>query len=231
MARFTGRTAVVTGAAKEISMTSFGKIDPDYARHLLSCPPEEDGPILMVNYMKYRARADYGERGDQGISGREADDRYAPVDVLEKIGAAVAFFGDVEPGGEWDRIGIVCYPTRRSFMEMQNRPDFQQRYVHKVAGMERTFVCGTLPETAPAGAVVTGGRVVFEMVTPGTALQRTPTARLRVEGTIVGDGRRFATLGVSWIGDEPAGDASGADRVVAVVRGASIDRLAAYLQR
>lgn len=212
-------------------MPSFGTIDPAYAVHLLNCPPEQDGPILMVNFMKYRARADYGARGDDGISGREADDRYAPVDVLAKIGAEVVFFGDVEAGGEWDRIGIVCYPTRRSFMEMQNRPDFQERYVHKEAGMERTIVSGTLPEAAPAGAVPTGGRVVFEMVTSDTPLQRVPTARLRVEGTIVGDGRRFATLGVSWIGDAPAGDTSSADRVVAVVRGASIDTLASPLRR
>ena len=212
-------------------MPSFGTIDPAYAVHLLNCPPEQDGPILMVNFMKYRARADYGARGDDGISGREADDRYAPVDVLAKIGAEVVFFGDVEAGGEWDRIGIVCYPTRRSFMEMQNRPDFQERYVHKEAGMERTIVSGTLPEAAPATAVPTGGRVVFEMVTSDAPLQRVPTARLRVEGTIVGDGRRFATLGVSWIGDTPADDAPSADRAVAVVLRPSIDRLASHLGR
>lgn len=212
-------------------MPSFGTIDPDYARHLFTCPPEADGPILMVNFMKYRERADYGARGDDGVSGREADDRYAPVDVLAKIGAEVVFFGDVEPGGAWDRVGIVCYPTRRSFMEMQNRPDFQARYVHKAAGMARTIVSGTLPELPPAGALPTGGGVVFEMVDAGTPLQRPPSARLRVEGTIVGDGRRFTTLGVSWIGDAAAADAAGAERVVAVVRGASIDRLAAHLRR
>jgi hypothetical protein len=211
-------------------MPSFGRIDPDYARHLLTCPPEADGPILMVNFMKYRARADYGGRGDEGLSGREADDRYAPIEVLAAIGAEVVFFGDVERGGEWDRVGVVCYPTRRSFMEMQNRPDFQERYVHKVAGMERTIVSGTLPEGPPAGEVRAGGRVVFEMVAPGTALRRAPQARLRVEGTIIGDGRRFATLGVSWIGDAIASDAQGPDRVVAVVQDASIDRLAGHLR-
>ena len=49
----------------------------------------------MVYFVRYKERADYGDRRDQGISGREAVDRYAPVDVLEKLGAEVAYFGDV----------------------------------------------------------------------------------------------------------------------------------------
>ncbi len=210
-------------------MPSYGTIDAEYASHLATCPPEQDGPILMVNFMKYRARADYGAGGDNRISGREADDRYAPLDVLAAIGAHVVFFGDVESGSEWDRVGIVCYPSRRAFMAMQSRPDFQERHVHKAAGMERTIVCGTLPETAPVDPLPSGGRVVFELVAPGAALQQTPSAHLRVEGTILGDGRRFATLGVAWIGDAGVRTESAADRAVAVVAQPSIDRLAAQL--
>ena len=97
-------------------MPQYGSLDADYAARLATCPPEDDGPLLFVNFMKYRERADYGEAGDRGISGREADDRYAPVAVLAAVGAEVVFFGDVEPGGEWDRVGIVRYPTRRSIM-------------------------------------------------------------------------------------------------------------------
>ena len=208
-------------------MPSYGRIDPEYAAHLASCPDEQDGPIFMVNFMKYRARAAYGDGGDGGVTGKEADDRYAPLDILADIGALVVFFGDVEPGGEWDRVGIVRYPTRRSFIAMQSRSDFQDRHVHKAAGMERTIVCGTLPMgvRAPAGA---GPRVLFELTVDGTPLAVADAGRLRVEGTILGDRRRFGMLGVSWVGDGVAAPAPSDERVVAVVR-PSIDRLATEL--
>ena len=48
-------------------------------------------------------------------------------------------------GTQWDRIGIVKYPTRRSFIEMQEREDFRALHVHKEAGMEQTFVIGCQP--------------------------------------------------------------------------------------
>src|SRR5258705_6843745 len=151
-------------------MPHYGSLDGDYAVRLATCPPDDDGPLLFVNFMKYRERADYGDEGDLGLSGREADDRYAPVDVLAALGAEVVFFGDVEPGGEWDRVGIVRYPTRRAIIAMQSRPDFQERHVHKEAGMERTIVCATLPIVAPPPAAT--GRVVFELVAGDTPLER-----------------------------------------------------------
>ena len=211
-------------------MPSYGQIDAEYATHLVTCPPEQDGPILMVNFMRYRARADYGAEGDRGMSGQEADDRYAPLAVLAEIGAEVVFFGDIDGASEWHRVGIVRYPSRREFMAMQSRPDFQALHVHKIAGMERTIVCGTLP-AAPLDAAPAGdGRVLFELVAADTPLAQPPTARLRVEGVIVGDGRRFATLGVTWLRAGDAVPAPGAGRVAAAAR-PSIDQLAAQFRR
>lgn len=209
-------------------MPSYGHLDREYAMHLATGPAEEDGPILMVNFMKYRARALYADASDRGRTGREADDAYAPLDVLAAIGAVVVFFADVEPGGEWDRVGVVRYPTRRSFVEMQSRPDFQERHVHKAAGMERTIVCGTLPVgvRAPEGGM--RSRVVFELVAAGTPHLLADAGRLRVEGTILGDGRRFASLAVAWVADDVGVPAPSAGRVVAASRPA-IDRLAGEL--
>lgn len=133
---------------------SYGTPDRDYAKRLATTPPDDDGPILMVNLMKYRERAAYGDGSDGGATGREADDRYAPTDVLADIGARVLLFADVDTqllGAEprWDRVGCVLYPTRRSFIEMQSRPDFQERHVHKEAGMDATIVMGCLPIDTP----------------------------------------------------------------------------------
>ncbi|WP_395690612.1 hypothetical protein [Nocardioides sp.] len=132
----------------------FGTVDHEYAVRLATTPPDEDGPVWMINLMKYRERAEYLDGRETTLSGREADDAYAPVDVLAEIGAEVVFFGDVEvqllgDAPTWDRIGVVKYPTRRSFIEMQRRPDFLELYPHKEAGMEQTFVIGGQPFAPP----------------------------------------------------------------------------------
>src|SRR3954454_14399996 len=123
-------------------MARYGTVDQDYALRLAMADP--DGAIYMLNLMAYRAEADYGPDGEKGVTGREADDRYAPLDVLAEIGANVCFLAEVE-AGEWDRIAVVRYPTRKSFIDMQSRPDFQAQHVHKEAGMDHTTIVGSLP--------------------------------------------------------------------------------------
>ena len=140
----------------------YGQIDHAYGARLATTPPDDDGPIWMVNLMSYREQAEYGTDGAPGSgqqrSGREADDEYAPVEILAEIGAEIAFVGDVEAqllgdSPSWHRIGVVKYPSRRAFIEMQTRDDFRAKHVHKEADMASTIVMGCteaeLP-TAPA---------------------------------------------------------------------------------
>jgi hypothetical protein len=202
---------------------NYGKVDRDYGLRMFTMKPEDDGPVFMVNYMKYKETADYGEGENPGISGREADDKYAPVDVLGRIGAYVAFHGDiVDQSGSttplWDRIGVVCYPTRRAFIEMQNRPDFQEKHVHKNAGMDQTFVIGSLPRegTEPGdyrtvkdsrGVVQVSAHKGINGVTAADVVDALAASRVHaaangcdrgqwydVEGTIMGDGRTFDVI-------------------------------------
>lgn len=164
-------------------MPRYGTIDHDYALRLAG---SDDGPIYMLNLMAYRHEADYGPDGEKGVTGREADDRYAPLDVLAEIGASVCFLAEVE-AGEWDRVAVVRYPTRKSFIDMQARPDFQKQHVHKEAGMERTIILGTVP-TGDLPKMVPGDLVRLELLDePG---------QFTVEGAIVGDGRTWS--GVSY---------------------------------
>ena len=100
----------------------FGTIDTAYSTDLATRDAAADGPIYIVNFMKYKTVAEYrhGEHAADVVSGQEADDRSSSVEVLERIGAHVAFHGPVVAQscpGEWDRMGIVKYPTRRSFIE------------------------------------------------------------------------------------------------------------------
>ena len=134
----------------------YGQVDRDFAIRMATTAPEDDGPIWMLNLMAYRDRAVY-DGHESEVSGREADDRYAPTEVLADIGAEVVFFGDVQDQflGEsprWHRVGVVKYPTRRSFIEMQQRDDFKEKHVHKEAGMAATIVAGCTPIPSPMDA-------------------------------------------------------------------------------
>lgn len=133
----------------------YGQIDHAYGMKLATTPPEEDGPIWMVNLMKYREQADYADGRQSDITGRQADDLYSPLGPLKAIGAEVVFVADVEAqflndSPKWDRVAIVKYPSRRSFIEMQTRKDFQELHHHKEAGMAETIVAGCLPLPVPA---------------------------------------------------------------------------------
>ena len=125
----------------------YGSVDAAYATRLATTPPEQDGPVWMVNVMSYRDRADYADGRVTALSGREADDLYAPLGPLAAVGARVVLFADVdaqflsdEP--RWDRVAVVRYPTRRSFVDMQALPEFADLHVHKDAGMDRTIILG-----------------------------------------------------------------------------------------
>ncbi len=83
------------------------------------------GPVCMVNLLRYRPHADYGDRTDlPPCSGREAYlQRYVPA--FARVAAAVApgepfaavFVGSVQatlvaPDGEaWDDVAVLEYPS------------------------------------------------------------------------------------------------------------------------
>ena len=132
----------------------YGSIDDTYATRLATTAPEQDGPVWMVNLMSYRDRADYADGRESALTGREADDLYAPLGPLAAVGARVVLFADVdaqflsdEP--RWDRVAVVRYPTRRSFVDMQALPEFADLHVHKEAGMDRTIILSCQPIEAP----------------------------------------------------------------------------------
>ena len=138
----------------DLPAISYGTIDRDYAEQLASVAPEDDGPIWMVNLMRYRDRAVYADGRDTDLTGREADDRYAPFGPFRTVGAELVFLSDVEvqlvgEDQEWDRIAVVRYPTRRSFLEMQELPEYVELHEHKDAGMASTFVIAGRPVRHP----------------------------------------------------------------------------------
>ena len=145
----------MTDAVQDAGNPNYGTVDREYGMRLATTAPDKDGPVWMVNLMSYHEVAQYADGRDDAISGREADERYSPFDVLSKIGAQPVFVADVDTqllgdSPKWDRVATVKYPTRRSFVEMQSRPDFQEKHVHKAAGMAETIVMACLPIAPPS---------------------------------------------------------------------------------
>jgi hypothetical protein len=200
---------------------NYGRIDFDYAIHLATRPPEEDGPIYMVNLMKYHEVAKYDSADSPQISGREADDKYNPASILNKIGASIVFVADVVKNHigdeDWDRIAVVRYPTRKSFIEMQERKDFAEKHEHKAAGMLRTTLVCCRPldpslDDRPRPSEVKTRRVVMVVRQtedrPRVFATIPGSTGLTAEGTIIGDGRKWDTVQFAFVDSDDAADAT-----------------------
>ena len=168
----------------------------------LELPSEEDGAFWAVNLMKYRPLAEYADGRETTLTGREADDLYAPYGPIEAVGGMVAFGADVSNqlsgSPEYDRVAIVRYPSRAAFFEMQRRDDFQELHVHKDAGMEFTTVIACLPRATVATSSPDDESLVLRVrrLTPDSTPAAdpegvSPVTHLEAEGVIIGDGRSW----------------------------------------
>jgi uncharacterized protein (DUF1330 family) len=120
---------------------------PEQMKALMEEGPE--GPIVMVNLLKFRARAAYESsqpEANQNISGAEAYQRYGAVAqacVAEVGGSivwggpqALVFIGGVEQ--DWDQVVCVRYPSRQAFLKMVSASHYLAATYHRTAGLERT---------------------------------------------------------------------------------------------
>ena len=185
----------------------YGQVNKEMIGGWLRLPPEEDGPFWAVNLMKYREVADYGDGRSEQVSGRAADDAYTPRESLAAIGAQIVFAAEVErvvqgDGTAWDRIGIVRYPSRRKFFEMQQREDFKKQHHHKDAGMEFTIVMSCLPVDSFAGATERHPLVELRVSAEAAADAGPGDGVFDVEGVIVGDERVWRQASFRWRNDD-----------------------------
>jgi len=104
---------------------------------------EEDGPFVMVNLLKFKERADYGEGSTDEPTGREAYERYGAevTKLVEAGGGRLAFSGHVsgillgEVEELWDAVALVEYPSHAAFQEMMRSPEWAAIEHHRNAGL------------------------------------------------------------------------------------------------
>lgn len=103
-----------------------------------------EGPVMMVNLLKFREKAAYCDGRDRDLSGRGAYARYAVEmkKLVEAAGGRFVFGASVEGLllGEveslWDEVGIVEYPSASALIEIASSPEFQRIEEHRVAGLD-----------------------------------------------------------------------------------------------
>ncbi|MEQ9519404.1 MAG: DUF1330 domain-containing protein [Parvibaculum sp.] len=102
-----------------------------------------EGPIVMVNLLKFHDKARYEDGRDPDLSGAQAYARYG-VEVAKLVmglggkmiyGGAVTMtlIGEVPDG--WDMIALVEYPSRKAMMEMTMSPKYAEIAIHRDAGL------------------------------------------------------------------------------------------------
>ncbi len=104
---------------------------------------EEDGPICMVNLLKFKDRAEYDDGRETSLSGEEAYQLYgSPMsEFVESKGGKIIYsstvagliLGEVEE--LWDAVAIAEYPSRQGFVDIATSAEVAEIGVHRSAGL------------------------------------------------------------------------------------------------
>ena len=115
--------------------------DPARIQQMLEKGPE--GPIFMVNLLKFKDKAAYDDGRETSLTGREAYQLYgrAVAEILPRFGGQLFFAGDVtflalgQVEDLWDEVAIAVYPERATMLKMSMSEEWQAASVHRTAGL------------------------------------------------------------------------------------------------
>lgn len=116
----------------------------DPARFAAMMEKGPDGPIFMVNLLKFKDKAEYDDGRPCDLSGREAYMIYgrAVAELLPKFDGRGLFAGDVtflalgQVEELWDEIAIAMYPDRAAMVRMSLSEEWREIAVHRSAGLK-----------------------------------------------------------------------------------------------
>ena len=102
-----------------------------------------EGPIYMVNLLKFKKRAEYTDGRETSLTGREAYALYGQgvVETLTDVGGSIVFGAEVvgllvgQVDELWDDVAIAMYPSGAAMAQMVSSPKYQAIHVHREAGL------------------------------------------------------------------------------------------------
>jgi uncharacterized protein (DUF1330 family) len=104
-----------------------------------------DGPIIMINLLKFHEKAVYPEDAPEAAENLTGEAAYARYEAglnefVRACGGEVVYNGKAVRfyigEGDWDRVLIVRYPNREAFVAMVTHPDYQIPHRHRAAGLK-----------------------------------------------------------------------------------------------
>ncbi|MGY8804471.1 MAG: DUF1330 domain-containing protein [bacterium] len=105
--------------------------------------PGPDGPIYMVNLLRFKDKAEYADGRETDLTGEQAYALYGQevLKLLPKFGGGGMFnvsverlmLGEVED--LWDKVAIAMYPSRTAMFDMMRSEEMQVIGQHRAAGL------------------------------------------------------------------------------------------------
>jgi uncharacterized protein (DUF1330 family) len=121
---------------------------PDQIDALRNDPSPE--PIVMLNLLKFRAKAMYPDGRKTDLTGAQAYGIYADAmrQVVERGGGKFLFAGDAKylvigaVENLWDIAALVQYPSAAEFVKIATSAEVAEIGVHRAAGLEgQLLIC------------------------------------------------------------------------------------------
>ncbi len=102
-----------------------------------------DTPIIMLNLLKFKDKAEYEDGRETTLTGKQAYQIYAKETQqhVKNVGGDGVFSGRInrlmlgEIDELWDQAILVRYPSRKAMLEMIMNPDYQKSEKHRSAGL------------------------------------------------------------------------------------------------
>jgi hypothetical protein len=107
-------------------------------------------PIVMLNLLKFRAKAEYPDGRKTDLTGQQAYFIYGEAmrTVVERGGGKFLFFGDAKylvigaVENLWDIAALVQYPSAADFVKIATSAEVTEIGVHRAAGLEgQLLIC------------------------------------------------------------------------------------------
>jgi uncharacterized protein (DUF1330 family) len=124
-------------------------IRPNKEQFLALANAPDDGPVVMLNLLKFKAVADDGTSRGAAEYVKYGD---AVVEMVEERGGKLLWLGRAEQvligdeSNDWDSVALVQYPSRKAFIEMVTTPEYEHAHEHRESGLERTVVIACSPQ-------------------------------------------------------------------------------------
>jgi uncharacterized protein (DUF1330 family) len=112
----------------------------------------EEGPVVMINLLKFREKS-----ADGNGTGAEAYVRYAALagPFVERHGGSLVFsgqanehlIGDIDY--DWDMVLLVSWPQKQNLLDLAEDEDYEKIAHHRTNALERAMLIALDEDSAP----------------------------------------------------------------------------------